>query len=369
MLAVGGLAAALTLYAPSFALQDWVMTGVASLAIAFVALNALPVRGLRMRRTGLSAEAIFLDLPIAAPLFVLGGAVGVTACALAFAIGFGIASMARRTNSVADLPRHGVLRVLAALAFLPAAGGFAAVATTPAFLALVAAAILIFVFAISAPASAFTFHLSVTRIWARLVRDPRVWAVAFGGMLWTGVVRDEFVLGHAPIAAMMWLPVCLSARLLRTIDKQNAELHRLRLVRDAVQAMLGERDPLPQINAILATLRVPSFDETVSVLAATGARTDGWRTVTTLGPALSSAGDELGRRILARLKFSGAPSTSLRDDYYTAYAFSARLADGEQHGAIVVHRRHDRPLSHEQIAQFTNAAAELAPLLRDMRTI
>jgi diguanylate cyclase (GGDEF)-like protein len=34
-----------------------------------------------------------------------------------------------------------------------------------------------------------------------------------------------------------------------------------------------------------------------------------------------------------------------------------------------VHRRSDRPLSGEQLAQFTNAAFELAPLLRDMRTI
>jgi diguanylate cyclase (GGDEF)-like protein len=133
--------------------------------------------------------------------------------------------------------------------------------------------------------------------------------------------------------------------------------------------MLGDRDPLPAINAILATLRVPSFDETVSVLAATGTRTESWRTVTTLGPMLSSAGDELGRRILARLKFGGSPSTSLRDDFYIAYAFAARLSDGDLHGALTVFRRHDRPLTNEQIQQFTNAAFELAPLLRDMRTI
>ncbi len=133
--------------------------------------------------------------------------------------------------------------------------------------------------------------------------------------------------------------------------------------------MLGERNPLPQINAILATLRVPSFDETVSVYSVTSARTDSWRVITTVGPALSSAGDELGRRILARLKFGDAPSTTLRDDYYTTYAFAASLADGEVHGAVTVHRRNDRPLSNDQIQQFTNAAFELAPLLRDMRAI
>src|SRR6185437_2506926 len=35
----------------------------------------------------------------------------------------------------------------------------------------------------------------------------------------------------------------------------------------------------------------------------------------------------------------------------------------------IVHRRNDRPLTNEQIHSFTNAAFELAPLLRDMRSI
>ncbi len=375
IVAVAGLAAALTLYAPLFTQVDWVFTACGTLAMCFVASNALPVRGLRMRRTGLSAEAIFLDLPIAVPLFALGGAVGATACALAFALGFGGASIARDSESLADLPRHGVLRVLAALFFL-LFGSYDAqlraipiAEATPILAAIVFVAVIVFVFAISAPVSSYTFHLSLARLWGRLARDPRTWWVTIGGVIWATLGRNEVVQGQDLVAIALWLPVCLSAFLLRTIDRQHAELHRLRLVRDAVQAMLGERNPLPQINAILATLRVPSFDETVSVLAATSSRTDSWRSVTTLGPTLSSAGDELGRRILARLKFGGSPSTSLRDDFYTAYAFAARLSDGEVHGALTVHRRNDRPLSHEQIAQFTNAAFELAPLLRDMRTI
>ena len=375
IVAVAGLAVALTLYAPLFTQLDWAFTACGALAICFVAGNALPVRGLRMRRTGLSAEAIFLDLPIAVSLFALGGEVGATACALAFALGFAGASIVRDSESVADLPRHGVLRVLAALFFL-LFGSYEAqlralpiAQATPILAAAIFAAVIVFIFLISAPVSSYTFHLSLARLWGRLARDPRTWWVTVGGVIWATIGRNEVVQGQDLVAIALWLPVCLSAFLLRTIDRQHAELHRLRLVRDAVQAMLGERNPLPQINAILATLRVPSFDETVSVLAATSSRTDSWRSVTTLGPKLSSAGDELGRRILARLKFSGSPSTSLRDDFYTAYAFAARLSDGEVHGALTVHRRNDRPLSNEQIAQFTNAAFELAPLLRDMRTI
>lgn len=368
VIAIAGLAVALTLHARAFTEIDWVLTLAGATGIAFVARNALPVRGLRMRRSGLSAEAIFLDLPIAAPLFALGSAVGPTACALALTLGFGSASLLRKA-SVAEVQRHGVLRVLTALALLPL-GIDAAQLQTPVFAAAAFSGVVLFTFGISAPASAYTFRLSLLRLWTRLARDPRMWGVAVGGVIWATVGRNELVLGEYILAVALWLPVCLCAFLLHTIDKQQAELHRLRLVRDAVQAMLGERNPLPQINAILATLRVPSFDETVSVFAATSARTDAWRPVTTIGPALSSAGDELRRRILARLKFSGSTSTTLRDEFYTAYAFPARLSDGEVHGAMTIHRRHDRPtLSNDQLHQFANAASELAPLLRDMRTI
>jgi diguanylate cyclase (GGDEF)-like protein len=355
VIAIAGLAVALLLYARNFTHVDWILVLASSLAIAFVARNALPVRGLRMRRAGLPAEALFLDLPIAAPLFALGTEVGPTACALAYALGFGF-------------QRHGILRVLFVLALLPLDID-ASRLQTPVFAAAVLCAAMLFIFGISAPASAFTFRVALTRLWTRLARDPRTWGVTAAGVIWATVGRNEIALGEYVLAVALWLPVCLCAFLLRTNDRQHAELHRLRLVRDAVQAMLGERNPLPQINAILATLRVPSLDETVSVFAASDARTDAWRAVTTIGPALSSAGDELGRRILARLKFSGSRSTTLRDDDYTAYAFAARLEDGAVHGALTVHRQHDRPLSNDHMHQFSNAASELAPLLRDMRAI
>ncbi|MDP9025697.1 MAG: diguanylate cyclase, partial [Candidatus Eremiobacteraeota bacterium] len=375
VLAVAGLAAALSLYARELTSFHWIVTAFGTVTIAFVAMQALPIRGLRMKRTGVNAEAIVLDLPVVAPLLVFGGAVGVTAAALALAIGYGAAALLRTAPAPTDLTRHGIMRVLAVLCFLPFADRLAQLWTIPAgyqtlaFCAAATVAAIAFVLCISAPLSALTYHISIRRVWIRVVSDPRTWIVGAGNILWASALREPVVHAHVPAILVMWLPVAAAARLLRTIDEQRSELHRLRLVRDAVQAMLGDRDPLPQINAILATLRVPAFDETVSVLSATAVRTEAWRTVTQLGPALTPAGDDLRRRILARLKFSGRPSTTLRDDYYIAYAFAARLADGELHGAMIVHRRNDRALSAEQMSQFTNAAFELAPLLRDMRTI
>ncbi|MEO9169871.1 MAG: hypothetical protein ABI282_00410, partial [Candidatus Baltobacteraceae bacterium] len=114
-LAIAGIAAAVTLYARLFSVPDWVLTGCAAIAIAFVAMQALPIRGLRMKRTGVTAEAIVLDLPIFAPLFALGGGMGVTAAALALAAGYGAASILRRAPAPTDLARHGVVRVLAVL--------------------------------------------------------------------------------------------------------------------------------------------------------------------------------------------------------------------------------------------------------------
>ena len=375
VIAVAGLAVALTLYASRFTPSARVMTLCAAAAIALVAMNALPIRGLRMKRTGLNAEAVVLDVSIVMPMYALGGVVGATAASAAIAFGYVLAALAVRTKSPTDLLRHGVTRTLATLAVIPFIGNFAWLSTLPpaisdlTFAGIVIAASAIFTLCISAPLSALTFNISLSRVWSRVLSDPRTWIVGIGNVIWATVVREPMVHGQYSLAIAMWFPVGVAALLLRTIDEQHAELHRLRLVRDAVQAMLGDRDPLPQINAILATLRVPAFDETVMVLAATGARTENWRTVTTLGPAVSSAGDELRRRILARLKFSGQPTATLRDNFYIVYAFAARLSDNDIHGAVIVHRRNERPLTNEQVEQFTTAAYELAPLLRDMRSI
>jgi diguanylate cyclase (GGDEF)-like protein len=308
-----------------------------------------------------------------APFFLMG-AVGVTAAATTLALGYGMASLIRRRHAPTDVLRHGVVRALVVLALLPIFAQFDFGALSPrdtmeTFTIGLALVYGLLAFGISGPISAFTFHIPIVRIWRRVAADPRTWVVGAANVLWATAVCESVLRGQPIMTMIMWIPALATAMLLRTIDEQHAELHRLRLVRDAVQAMLGDRDPIPQINAILATLRVPSFDETVTVLAATSNRVETWRTVTLLGPALSPAGDELRRRLLVRMKFSGTPFTTLRDEYYIAYAFGAQLTEGEFLGALIVHRRPDRALSNEQIAQFTNAAHELAPLLRDMRSI
>src|SRR5579862_1628893 len=132
-LAVAGLAVALTLYARDFTGTDWIVAAFGAIGIAITASFPLPIRGLRMRRSGLTAEAVFMDLSIGAPIFALGESVGPTAAALAFALGFSVATFVRRTDAITDLMRHGSLRVLTCLALTPLVGEMALLRTTPSW--------------------------------------------------------------------------------------------------------------------------------------------------------------------------------------------------------------------------------------------
>jgi hypothetical protein len=213
--------------------SDWIVTGLAAIAVCIVALYALPIRGLRMRRNGLNAEAVFLHLPIVAPMIAIGGYVGPTGAALATLVGFCAAAIIRRTNAVTDLVRHGVLRALVFLAIVPFAPNFANVRELPllqsslVFAAALAGISLVFQVALSAPTSALTYHISMRRILERVFRDPRTWIVSGGNVVWATIVRDPVLAGHYYVAVAMWLPVIVTSLLLRTIDKQHAELHRL----------------------------------------------------------------------------------------------------------------------------------------------
>ncbi len=214
-LAVAGLAAVLTMFAREFTVADWIVTASAAVTIAFVAINALPIRGLRMKRNGLNAEAVFLDLSVVTPLYALGGMIGGTAVVTALATGYTVAALIGRSKAPTDLLRHGVMRTLTALAFLPFVENFAqtpvhslsAILGAVAFAGVVAGVNVVFLLGISAPLSAFTYHISLSRVWARVLGDPRTWIVAAGNVVWATVVRDPLLGGHFVLAIAMWLPV------------------------------------------------------------------------------------------------------------------------------------------------------------------
>jgi diguanylate cyclase (GGDEF)-like protein len=349
-----------------------VLTIVASLVVAIVALNGLPVRGLRIRRGDFSSEALFQDAPVEIPIFIL---VTPEAAAVSVLAGFLLASAMREAAGRLDLLRQGAVRALLILALAPLRPGLIDLILGPWgafwFLFLGALAALFVVFVCSMPFVAIHTSLPLTTIWQRLAKDRRLWAGLFATVFWAYVIVRLVTPGESGAAAMiaLWLPVVAYSWLLRRVDDQAVELHRLRLVRDAVQAMLGSRDPLPQINAILSSIHGTLLDETISIVTANSASVDDWRVVASLGQAPTSADLELRRRTLTRLKFAGMPSVVLEGDYATMHAFGIRLTDEDDLlGALIVRRR-GSPIPEPGQRQYVDAARGIAPLLRDIRSI
>jgi len=370
-------AAVLILVFPLFARETWsaeIVTLVicAVVATTLIALNGLPVRGLRIRRGDFSAEALFQDAVISVPLFAL---VGAEAAAVAELAGFTLAAGVRSGAGRLDFLRQGAARALLILAIAPLRGTLVTLALAPSiqgaawFFGLSVVASLCVVFFVSVPFVTIRTGLAMPTIWRRLASDRRLWFNLFTTVFWSYVIV-RLVPDHNPGAMIcLWLPVTMYAWLMHRVDDQAVELHRLRLVRDAVQAMLGSGDPLPQIKAIMSSIHGTLLDETVAIMAATPQSVDNWRVIAQLGAAPTSPDLELRRRALTRLKFAGEQSVMLRGDYAVMHAFAVRIDDeGDILGALVVRRRHE-PIPNGDQRQYLDAARDIAPLLRDMRSI
>jgi diguanylate cyclase (GGDEF)-like protein len=370
-------AAVLILVFPMFAHEPWdtsitTLVFCAVVATTLVALNGLPVRGLRIRRGDFSAEALFQDAVISIPLFAL---VGAEAAAVAELAGFTLAAGVRSGAGRLDFLRQGAVRALLILALAPIRGPLISHALAPSlagvawFFGLGAIASLVVVFFVSVPFVATRTGLAMATIWRRLSSDRRLWSGVFTNVFWSYVIV-RLVPDHNPAAMVcLWLPVTIYAWLMHRVDDQAVELHRLRLVRDAVQAMLGSGDPLPQIKAIMSSIHGTLLDETVAIIAATTQPVDNWRVIAQLGAAPTSPDLELRRRALTRLKFAGEQSVMLRGEYAVMHAFAVRIDDdGDILGALVVRRRHE-PIPNSDQRQYLDAARDIAPLLRDMRSI
>ncbi|MEO6912548.1 MAG: hypothetical protein ABI182_00830, partial [Candidatus Baltobacteraceae bacterium] len=155
---------------------------------------------------------------------------------------------------------------------------------------------------------------------------------------------------------------------LRGLHNQRMEVHRLRLARDAVQAMLGSRDPLPQINSILSSIHSELLKETLQILAVTNPSTDLWVTVAGIGAIPLNDEIALRRRAMNELIHGNEVFARVSSEHHSVVAFAARDGAGRLLGVLALHRSaHSSAPLHTK--QFVNAAHELAPLLRDFRTI
>ncbi|MFN2529107.1 MAG: diguanylate cyclase [Candidatus Baltobacteraceae bacterium] len=209
---------------------------------------------------------------------------------------------------------------------------------------------------------------SIGKIWRVQLRDGTLWMlfalqIVWGYLSTQILLRDGAVLGISTL-----LPLVLFALILRSLHNQRLAVHRLTLARDAVQAMLGARDPLPHINSILSSVHSELLKETLQILMYAGQGSGGWQTVAGIGPAPDDTAIQVRRHAMRGLSESRRDVSMASSSEYVVFAFAARDPAGRLLGVLTV----QRPAGMERDMhrkQFQTAAAALAPLLRDFRSI
>lgn len=225
-----------------------------------------------------------------------------------------------------------------------------------------------FVFLLWRPLQGLRRGVPVLATWRASARDTRLWFFfillsAWGYLCTQVLLRDGNILGLASFAPLPFL-----AYALHSLHEERSEMHRLRLAREAVQAMLGARDPLPQINSLLSSIHAHTVRETLQIYAAIAPGEERLTPLATIGSDPVQAQLELCERALGELRRKRSGPVLQSDDDWVAVAYPVRTPDERLLGALVVHRPgRTAPLLSGR--RFGQAAAELAPLLRDFRSI
>lgn len=256
----------------------------------------------------------------------------------------------------------GVQRLVFAHGFAFSPGGYGT------FLAFYCAGLGAFMYAVWMPLRALAKGTMVLRLWRHLSRDTRLLTFAVLLLSWGYVCTMVWERAGAALGLAVLAPLPLFAGSLRSLHVHRLELHRLRLARDAVQAMLGARDPLPSMHSLLGSLHEPAAQETLQIYAAISPGDDRLAPLAAIGPPLSAEQLAACRRMLLELQHSDRMSATFRARPYTVAAHAVRSAGDHLLGAIVACRpARTAPLMSAR--RFLEAATELAPLLRDFRSI
>jgi diguanylate cyclase (GGDEF)-like protein len=237
-----------------------------------------------------------------------------------------------------------------------------------AFVAFYVLTIYMFLYGIWTPLRMLSTQTSLRRLWRNLSRDSRLMLLlllltSWGYVCTIGWSQIGIAFGLASLAPLPFLAIAL-----RKLHENQIELHRLRLARDAVQAMLGAGDPIPQMNSLLASLHTPAAHETLQIYAAITPNETRLSPLAAIGPHPTPEQMELGTRALHELNRSDSPAITVRNRAFLVFAHAARSSDDALLGALLVHR----PFVNAQFVnrkRMADAAADLAPLLRDFRSI
>jgi diguanylate cyclase (GGDEF)-like protein len=341
------------------------------LFVALLRINVPLFSGAFLRRRHLEPGRLTLELPVVLTIFAIYGPIAAAAINL---IGYPLA-----------VPSDGRSRVLrrvldgGAEAFFWIAAGALRTELLPqapvltlasfgTFVAFYTLCVFAFFFFISLPLRALnTRSVLLIRLWRTFSRDTRLFVYVITTVAWGYVATLIWIRAGMTLGLVSFAPLPFLATALRELHNHHLELHRLRLARDAVQAMLRTRDPLPQMNSLLASLHTPAADETLQIYAALSAE-ERLSPLATIGPIPDAGQLEDVRRALLELQHADRPSTTHRSRTHALSAYAVRGSDERLLGALIIHRP-VRTASLLPARRFAQAAAELAPLLRDFRSI
>ena len=209
---------------------------------------------------------------------------------------------------------------------------------------------------------------SLGKTWRAHASDPTLWLFFSAQIVWGYASTQIFLRAGALLGIASFLPLVLFAVILRSLHAQRLAVHRLTFARDAVQALLGARDPLPHINAILASVHSELLKETLQILMYAGTGSDTWQTVTSIGPQPDDAAVQVRRHAIRALIESERSVSTSSSQEHSVFAFAARNESGRLLGVLAVHRPAGAD-QHIHRRQFETAAAALGPLLHDFHSI
>jgi len=374
---LAGAIAIVALRAPHF-FRSLHAQDAAALGVAFVILIALlrinvPLLSLSyVHRRTIEPGRLTLELPVLLAVFTMYGWIAASVLALcAYPAAIPSDGRSHLLRRIFDAGTAAMLWIaLGALAPAVFPNGFSlSIAAFGLFLAFYTAGIFGFFFIVWMPLRALSQrYVSVVRLWRALTRDSRLFAYALVTISWGYVCAAIWSRGGVALGLASLLPLLVLAGALRALHANRLELHRMRIARDAVQAMLRTRDPLPQMHSLLASLHTPAAEETLQIYAAISPVDLHLSPLATVGPIPDSEQLDRVRRVLGELQRSARSSASRRTEFSTVSAYAARSPDEQLLGALVVHRP-ARTASMQPARRFLQAAGELAPLVRDFRSI
>lgn len=342
-----------------------------ALFVALLRINVPLFSGAYLRRRRLEPGRLTLELPIVLAVFLLYGPVAAAALnLLGYPLAVSTETRSRFMRRVLDGGLEAFFWLCAGAVrahVLPDAPALS-LPSFGAFVAFYAACIFIFLFFISLPLRALgSRSLLLARLWRTFARDTRLFAFVLLTVVWGYVATLIWMRAGMTLGLASFAPLPFLATALRQLHNHQLELHRLRLARDAVQAMLRTRDPLPQMNSLLASLHTPAAEETLQIYAALSAE-ERLSPLATIGPIPDAVQLEEVRRALLELQHGDRPSIQHRSRTHALNAYAVRGPEERLLGALIVHRPL-RTASLLPARRFTQAASELAPLLRDFRSI